>query len=62
MQESIVQNHAIWTTKNIECGTLDMEPVCLTGVAPPCTKQYPTSKEAMDATKVVGKKIYGTWV
>ena len=53
LQGSTVQNHPIWTTKKNYCGTLDMEPVFLTGVAPPCTKQYPISKEDMAATKVV---------
>ena len=58
MQESTVQNHAIWTMKKNLCGTLNMESVCLTGVAPPCTKQYPISKEAMDATKVLIKDLW----
>ena len=35
-----------------------MEPVCFTGVALPCTKQFSISKEAMAATKVVIKDLW----
>jgi hypothetical protein len=57
-QKCIVQNHAIWTMKKNDCGTVDMESVCLTGDAPPCTKQYPISKVAIATTKVVSKDLW----
>ncbi|KAG9281519.1 hypothetical protein AMEX_G33 [Astyanax mexicanus] len=47
LKQSDLADHPIWSDDKDDCGLLDMEPVILTGSQPPCTKQYPINKEAL---------------
>ncbi|XP_076118486.1 retrovirus-related Pol polyprotein from transposon 412 [Alosa pseudoharengus] len=52
-----LREHAAWAKGKNDCGLLDMEPVRLTGRPPPCVKQYPINRAALDGLRPIIKEL-----
>ena len=52
-----LQDHPVWAKGKTDCGLLVMEPVKLTGKIPPCVKQYPLNRAAVDGLRPIIKDL-----
>lgn len=53
LQKEELTQHPIWAKDKNDCGILDMDPVKLTGTPPPCTRQYPINRTAIEGIKPI---------